>query len=1108
MRKFKKNTNKEASQSTKGIRVILMFIFFSVFFLSIVSAVEFDDVKNYDETTKTYSLENFFGLGKHISDLELKTPQVFTVPRGYQKVAEIEIRNGEFDYNEIINGIELYNIKDDMKEIVRNVDYKYKKIIQVPNYKTTCEESFSLNGSIITNCTREQIGLKDESVWEDFTNNSLLKGENLTLGIFAEVKKGDRIEWVLNVYGNEKLTKWAVWTESLNVDILAYNSFNESSGTNAPDLVNGTYNWTTFNSPTWDIGLIGNALHFDGASQYAVQTNPIFLEPNKTINFWLNLDAIDGADQQRLFGRYDAGGAGEVQMTIIQGTKDIRIRWTASNSTGFDLADQDVGSGVWTMVTLVISNTHIKGYINGTAFETQGIFSPFTSAVNTSLGARDRVGTDDDWFDGLIDEFGIWNRTLSDAEVTQLFNGGAGISFQRTFAPAITLNSPVDNFNTSSNSITFNGTITSSGVLNVTLFIDGVLNETNSSGIDNTDYLFTKILSEGKHNWTYEACSALGCTNATTRTFTIDTEAPHLNITSPNETFNFHEINTNLSLNWNATDNLALDVCWFDWNGTNQTVTCADNTTQILIDDGENKNLTFYVNDTLGNLNNSFVTWDYRIFQNSLTFNPNTTGGNTESFTLNITKLSSIQISIVDLIYNGSASSASFTVGDNPIITANKIIPNPSTDSNLSFFFSFFMSDSSVINTTSNNQTVFSFAVGNCTAQTTLIYNFTLLDEDNQTKLENVTIDYAINIFDSTRTISIADTSFNSTDNPTAICINQNLTDASLYSLDGILKYVSSDGDFLTRYYNILNFSLTNATVPNLINIYDVLATTGTPFQLTFRDSSLALSPNILVNVNKQFVSSNDFKTVEIPITDSNGQTIVNLERNIGIYNLIFTNSSGIILATFNKITAFCQDFTIGECTINLEIPAPTVNTFNLSESTGISFSLDYQNSTSTATFTFSSLNSTPILARIVGTTQNQFGNSSVCDNSLTSTLGTLTCNASAILETDDFLFIDIFSNGEFIETRVININPENALVGGQYGSNGYFIAFLMLLFVMMLFSNDRQTFLIMLGMSWVVILALGLVKGAIIGAVSGGIWLIVSIFMMIWRLKKEEIGG
>ena len=74
----------------------------------------------------------------------------------------------------------------------------------------------------------------------------------------------------------------------------------------------------------------------------------------------------------------------------------------------------------------------------------------------------------------------------------------------------------------------------------------------------------------------------------------------------------------------------------------------------------------------------------------------------------------------------------------------------------------------------------------------------------------------------------------------------------------------------------------------------------------------------------------------------------------------------------------------------------------------------------------------------------------SVCDKSLTSTLGIVNCDASSILTSDNFLFIEIFSDGNYVETRTININPETPTVGGQYGFDGFFIAFLLLLVIIM----------------------------------------------------------
>ena len=1077
----------------KTMLVILGVIFFILLLLGNVSALTIDDVKYYDEETSTYTLENFFGLGKHIADLELKTPQMFKVPRGYQRVAEIEIRNGEYDYEEIINGIELDNIKDNMKEVIRNVDYKYKTIIQVPNYDWVCSKELNVNGTLMEVCKDVENGTREEEVWRDFTKNSLLRGEIITLGLFTDVQKGDKVEWILNVYGNERLTKWAGWTESLNVGLMVYYPFDETSGSIAVD-VRGLQNGTIQVGVTLGVeGIKGTAFNFTGASSGVVIDGLTSTTTNYTFSFWAKPNVWVSANKII----FDAQ-IGRLFLALPYSTGQISFYDGTARSFGVGLPEPLV----------------LKHYVfvldggsnNGTLYVNSVIQATQPTYIDMNIGGQVSIGSlysEGDEFVGVLDEFRIWNRTLNQLEVTEVYD----FDIFEDELPIVTLNSPIDNYNSTSSSITFNATAyDSTNLANVTLIIDGIDNETNSSGINNSYYIFTKTLSEGNHNWTMRATNNESLsTTATVRNFSVDVNNPTVIILAPPTTINYHLINTNLSVNWSANDT-NIDTCTLQFEGVNRTLTCVDNSTEINITTILNKTITIYVNDTFGHMNSTSRSWDYTLFQNSLTFNSETIGGSTEDFTLNITKDSSLQISIVNLVYNLSASSASFTSGDTPIISKSLDIPNPSEDINFSFYFSFTMSDAQIINTSSNNQTILNFAIGNCSTFTTLIYNFTLLDEENQTQLFNVTIDYAFNLFDNSGITKITNFSESSTVNPTAICINQNLTTSS-FSLDAVLKYISTDATYLTRYYNILNFSLTNSSIPNNINIYDVTEDTGTPFQLTFRDSSLIFFPNILVNVDKQYVDSDDFKTVEIPITDSNGQTILNLVRNIAIYNLIFINSNRNIVASFNNINAFCQDFTIGECTLNLDATTTATQTFNPSESIGISYVLEYVNSTNIATLTFSSLNSTAVTIRILGTSQNQFRNQTVCDSSLTSTLGTVTCNASSILITDNYLFIDIFSNGNYVATRIININPLNPLVGGLYGSNGYFLAFFLLLLIIILFSDDKQVLLIMLGIGWVTILVLGLIKGTMIGSISGGIWLLVSIITMIWKLKQEEVG-
>jgi hypothetical protein len=58
----------------------------------------------------------------------------------------------------------------------------------------------------------------------------------------------------------------------------------------------------------------------------------------------------------------------------------------------------------------------------------------FSSGVADSNGSLNIGGyAADGYFDGIIDEFGIWKRKLSDTEITYLYNAGAGRTYP--FAP-------------------------------------------------------------------------------------------------------------------------------------------------------------------------------------------------------------------------------------------------------------------------------------------------------------------------------------------------------------------------------------------------------------------------------------------------------------------------------------------------------------------------------------------------------------------------------------------------------------------------------------------------------------------------------------------------
>ena len=116
-----------------------------------------------------------------------------------------------------------------------------------------------------------------------------------------------------------------------------------------------------------------------------------------------------------------------------------------------------------------------------------------------------------------------------------MFNAGAGISPQLTTAPVITLNSPADNFATTNQTVIFNATVFSAvrSIVNVSLILNGVVNETNTSGINGSNYIFNVVLPFADYNWTYESCdNESSCTIGDNRSLSVT------NFIENNVTFN------------------------------------------------------------------------------------------------------------------------------------------------------------------------------------------------------------------------------------------------------------------------------------------------------------------------------------------------------------------------------------------------------------------------------------------------------------------------------------------------------------------------------------------------------------------------------------------
>jgi len=86
---------------------------------------------------------------------------------------------------------------------------------------------------------------------------------------------------------------------------------------------------------------------------------------------------------------------------------------------------------IWYFATLVYDGSNVILYING-AYNTQTAATGNTASLETYTGKMGLNSDQGTYWNGAIDEVGVWQRALSATEVSQLYNGGNGLPYPLT----------------------------------------------------------------------------------------------------------------------------------------------------------------------------------------------------------------------------------------------------------------------------------------------------------------------------------------------------------------------------------------------------------------------------------------------------------------------------------------------------------------------------------------------------------------------------------------------------------------------------------------------------------------------------------------------------
>jgi hypothetical protein len=227
---------------------------------------------------------------------------------------------------------------------------------------------------------------------------------------------------------------------ALTDNLISFWELEEASGTRA-DSHGSNHLTESADAVAVATGKVGNGADFEGANGsgaehlFKADVPSLSLSSDQafTIQAWFNAESDNGGNAMGMVSKYDLGSQLEYVLWLSTGvTPMFRVYDGSGNPTTVTGSVNPVFTGTWYCVhawhdpdTDVIGIAFNAG-TPVTAAHTTGtrnLTAPFV------IGAFYTGGVGNGTFDGVIDQVGFWKRVLTGAERTQLYNGGAGLSY-------------------------------------------------------------------------------------------------------------------------------------------------------------------------------------------------------------------------------------------------------------------------------------------------------------------------------------------------------------------------------------------------------------------------------------------------------------------------------------------------------------------------------------------------------------------------------------------------------------------------------------------------------------------------------------------------------
>ncbi len=227
----------------------------------------------------------------------------------------------------------------------------------------------------------------------------------------------------------------------LSANLVAYWKLDETSGVNAYDSTDNNYDGSIFNSPTLgSTGILGTSYSFTKANSHYIRLGheeTLMGTSDWSFQAWINVNTLS-TTFYGIAGFWNSNGT----WYLTKWNNDRICCRTGLGGNNIDVLSNDViTTNNWYHIVVTWDrDTSVMMYVNGilqtdmksiSAWSTTSVGGDATHPLH--IGQIGNPGSYSGfYFDGRIDEVALWNRLLTQEDVTALYNNGEGLTYPFT----------------------------------------------------------------------------------------------------------------------------------------------------------------------------------------------------------------------------------------------------------------------------------------------------------------------------------------------------------------------------------------------------------------------------------------------------------------------------------------------------------------------------------------------------------------------------------------------------------------------------------------------------------------------------------------------------